>query len=266
MSQGNPSDQQPYPPVQQYPSPANSGRSTGVIIAIVAAVVAIPMLLMCVGILVALLLPAVQASREAARRMSCVNNMKQIALAMHNYHSTYNSFPPAYTTDAEGQPLHSWRTLLLPYMDQQALYAQIDLSKPWDDPVNLPYNSIVIPIYACPSGQVDSPEKTCYQVIVDPSSIFNGPAACTMNSITDGTSNTLLVTETASESAVPWMAPQDTDLPAFLAGQANRGNHIGGANAALADGAVKFLSSSLDLQTATSLVSKNGGELLGPNY
>ena len=54
-------------------------------------------------------------------------------------------------------------------MEQEAIYKQIDLSKPWDDPVNLPFSSVIIPAYTCPSGHTDSPEKTCYQVIVDPS-------------------------------------------------------------------------------------------------
>ena len=110
------------------------------------------MMLACIGILVGLLLPAVQAAREAARRMQCSNNMKQIALAMHNYEAVYKAFPPAYTTDANGQPLHSWRTLLLPYMEQQALYSQIDLNKPWDDPVNLPFSQVVITHLRLPLG------------------------------------------------------------------------------------------------------------------
>ena len=264
MSYDNQFGQQPYPPPQQYPAPRKSGSSTGVTIAIVAAIVAIPMMLACIGILVGLLLPAVQAAREAARRMQCSNNMKQIALAMHNYESTYKAFPPAYTTDANGKPLHSWRTLLLPYMEQQALYSQIDLNKPWDDPVNLPFSQVVIPTYACPSGHTDSPEKTCYQVVVDPAGIFTGPVPCRLGTIVDGTSNTLLVTETESEAAVPWMSPNDTSLPAFLSqGQGNRPNHTGGANAALADGSVRFFSSSLDANTAQALVTKAGNENIG---
>ena len=84
------------------------------------------------GVLVALLLPAVQAARESARRMQCSNNLKQVALAMHNYHDTYQSFPPAYTVDADGNKLHSWRTLLLPYIEQAALYdlSLIHISEP----------------------------------------------------------------------------------------------------------------------------------------
>ena len=68
--------------------------------------------------------------------MQCANNLKQIALALRNYESVYHALPPAYTVDAEGKPLHSWRTLILPYLEQQALYDKIDLSKPWDDPAN----------------------------------------------------------------------------------------------------------------------------------
>ena len=267
MSQGNQFEQQPYPPMQYPAPPRGSGSGAGVTIAIVAAVVAIPMLLMCIGILVGLLLPAVQAAREAARRMQCSNNMKQIALAMHNYHDFYRAFPPAFTTDENGNPLHSWRTLLLPYIEQSALYAQIDLSKPWDDPVNLPFSQIAIPTYACPSGHTDSPEKTCYQVIVDPAGIFSGSTPCKMSAITDGTSNTILVIETESENAVPWMAPDDTDMPKYLsAGKNTRHNHTGGSNAAFADGSVRFLSTNIDAASAQSLVTRGGGEIVPVDY
>jgi type II secretory pathway pseudopilin PulG len=262
MSQGNQFEQQPYPPMQQYPAPPRgSGSGAGVTIAIVAAVVAVPILLMCVGVLVGLLLPAVQAAREAARRMQCSNNMKQIGLALWNYESTYKSLPPAFTTDANGKPLHSWRTLILPYMEQSALYSQIDLNKPWDDPVNLPFSKVVIPTYACPSGHTDSPEKTCYQVVVDPSGIFTGAKCTKISEITDGTSNTILLVETESANAVPWMSPDDTDLPTYLTpSQTNRSNHTGGGHATFADGSIKFLSNGIDPATAKSLISKGGGE------
>ncbi len=88
------------------------------------------------ALLIAFLLPATRSSRGAARRAQCTNNLKQIALALHNYEQAYKSFPPAYTVDANGRPLHSWRTLILPFLEQESLYRAIDLSKPWNDPAN----------------------------------------------------------------------------------------------------------------------------------
>jgi len=95
--------------------------------------------LACLGIvaaLVALWLPASRGGREPARRSQCKNNLKQIGLALHNYVDHHGVLPPAYTVDANGKRLHSWRTLILPYLDQAELFNRIDLSKPWDDPVN----------------------------------------------------------------------------------------------------------------------------------
>jgi prepilin-type processing-associated H-X9-DG protein len=255
MSSANPYGQPP-----QLGAPP-SRKNSGLVIGLIAAAVAIPMLLICMGVLVALLLPAVQAAREAARRVKCSNNLMQIAIAMHNYHETYKAFPPAYTTDLNGRPLHSWRTLLLPYIEQQALYSNIDLSKPWDDPVNLPMASIVVPTYTCPSLSTASPEMTTYQVVVDPSGIFTGPASCPISTIVDGTSNTLLVVEVDSANVVSWMSPQDTDLPTFLGrGRAGRSPHPRGRNVVLADGSVRFLSDTMDTVTARGVVSKAGGE------
>ena len=115
------------------PRKPTSSTSTVVIVILVFMVAG---LLGCGGILVALLLPAVSAAREAARRTQCMNHLKQVALALHNYHDVFQAFPPAYTVDEDGKPLHSWRTLILPYLEQAALYEQIDLSKPWDAPEN----------------------------------------------------------------------------------------------------------------------------------
>ncbi|MBM4090163.1 MAG: DUF1559 domain-containing protein, partial [Planctomycetes bacterium] len=89
-----------------------------------------------IGILVALLLPAVQSAREAARRTSSSNNLKQIALAMHNYHDVYKKFPPRASLDANGKPLLSWRVHILPFVEEVALYEQFKLDEPWDSPHN----------------------------------------------------------------------------------------------------------------------------------
>src|SRR5437867_7559265 len=88
---------------------AVGGAGAGIVVVIIGVIGA---LVVCGGILAALLLPAIQAAREAARRAQSSNNLKQIALALHNYHDVHGSFPPAVVTDANGQPLYSGRVLL----------------------------------------------------------------------------------------------------------------------------------------------------------
>jgi prepilin-type processing-associated H-X9-DG protein len=245
------------PPVMQPLQPQKSNAA--LIIGIVLAVVAVPVLLVCMGIMVGLLLPAVQAAREAARRAQCSNNLRQISLALLNYESDYASLPPAYTTDAEGHRLHSWRTLILPYLEQNTLYDSIDLSKPWDDPVNQHASTTVIPTYSCPSSGNPS-QQTVYQVIVDTGSTFPPNKAIQLNSITDGTSNTILVVETSTSAAVPWMSPQDTDMQQFLA--AGQSAHTGGCNCVMCDGSVNFIANTLPASTRQALVTRAGGEVV----
>ena len=116
-------------------------------------------------ILINCLLPP--RGRNAASRSQCKNNLKQIGLALHNYLDAYSVLPPAYTVDDAGRPLHSWRTLLLPYIDQQTLYNTIDLSKPWDDPVNATACKTSVPAYRCPSADIPA-DHTTYLAIVAP--------------------------------------------------------------------------------------------------
>jgi prepilin-type N-terminal cleavage/methylation domain-containing protein len=92
-----------------------------------------------IGILVALLLPAVQAARESARRTQCQNNMKQLVTAMHVYHDAYNRFPPGHTgwgTTTQTNYQHSWMTLILPFVEEQALYDQYDFNLVWNQGTN----------------------------------------------------------------------------------------------------------------------------------
>jgi prepilin-type processing-associated H-X9-DG protein len=222
-----------------------------------------------IAVLAALLLPAVQAAREAARRAQCVNNLKQIGRAMHNYESSYGSLPPAAITDKDGKPLLSWRVAILPYIEHAELYGRFKFDEPWDSPHNKALLSEMPLSYRCPSERLDDPNEpgmTTYKVIVGPTSLFeNDPQRGTkIAQITDGTSNTLMVVE--SNDAVPWTKPEDlpfdpnpsSELPAV--GSA----HPGGFNALMADGAVRFLHDTIDLSTLRALITKNGGEIV-PN-
>lgn len=259
----------PYPGAYKgapAPIPARSSSSTGTIILIVALIAVIGTVSVG-GVLVALLLPAVQAAREAARRMQCQNNLKQVALAMHNYHDTYKAFPPAYTVDADGNKLHSWRTLMLPFIEQAPLYDQIDLNKPWDAPENRHIADIAIPVYACPSDPNGTLPFTNYMVIVGPNTIFDGANQCRLSQILDGTSNTILVVEVKGQQ-VPWMEPSDLSFEqlqlAINSGSTDPGSyHPGGFQAALADGSVRFISQTINSNTLRNLITKDDGQAVG---
>ncbi len=94
----------------------------------------------------------IRQAREAARRSQCTNNLKQIALAMHNYHASHNTFPPAYSKSPGGNPLLSWRVQILPFLDQKALYDEFHVDEPWDSPHNKALISRMPAVYSCPSG------------------------------------------------------------------------------------------------------------------
>src|SRR6516165_8917191 len=110
-----------------------------------------------IAILIALLVPAVQKVREAAARLSCENNLKQIGLALHSYHGTYKHFPTNVRPVAAGGVRRSWAVDILPFIEQSAMYQRYDLSQNWSAPANLPVTSLPVPIYQCLS--VPSPDR-----------------------------------------------------------------------------------------------------------
>jgi len=129
-----------------------------------------------IGILIALLLPAVQAAREAARRTQCVNNVKQLVLAMHNYHDAYKKFPLNYGGNGQILPAatgHSWLTGVLPFIEQQPLYDQIDFDLPAGDDnspnVNTNVAKTVVPAFLCPSDTHDGLMNNRHPGNTDPS-------------------------------------------------------------------------------------------------
>jgi prepilin-type N-terminal cleavage/methylation domain-containing protein/prepilin-type processing-associated H-X9-DG protein len=180
-----------------------------------------------IGILAAMLLPAVQAARECSRRVSCKNNLKQIGLAVQSYHDAMRHLPPPKVlaldlepgdTDQQYSTLGSTFVLLLPYLEEASRFARFDLNKPADDPLNLPVTSKPLEIYLCPSMQLPRtvPETACgeefgpgsylisahtdYPLNVRLNGAFDNPPldghySLGLQHITDGTSKTLLVGE-----------------------------------------------------------------------
>ena len=241
----------------QYQQP-KSGPNTGIVVAVIV-VSALACLFVCGGIMAGLLLPAVSSGREAARRMQCSNNIKQLALALHNYESQYRSLPPAYTVDANGNRLHSWRTLILPYMEEGATYQRIDFTKAWDDPANAFLVDLDVPGYRCPSSRI-APGMTTYQVIDDPASAFPGSDSVQFRDIHDGLSNTVFIVETDESDAVHWAQPNDQNLLVYLS--ALKSSHNGGRNVAMGDGSVQFLSNKIDTSVSQAIVTCKGGEIV----
>ena len=117
--------------------------------------------------------PALQSPRESPPRTQCMNNLKQITIAIENYHVRYGSFPPAYVADATGRPLYSWRVLILPFMDQQALYRAFHLDEAWDGPNNRKLSQIPLAAFHCPSDEQDA-TTTDYLAVVGPNTVWPG--------------------------------------------------------------------------------------------
>lgn len=213
-----------------------------------------------IAVLIALFLPARRTSREAARRSQCTNNLKQIGLAISSYADVFKALPPAYTVDADGNRLHSWRTLILPFLEQKPLFDQIDLSKAWDDPANAAALNASVAAYRCPSA--GCPENhTTYTAILAPNGCFLPAESRRLAEISDDHAQTLLVIEVDPEHAVPWMAPTDADLNVLLGfNRETKLAHPGGFNAAFVDGSVRFLLAELPADERRALVSIAGDD------
>src|SRR5206468_8126418 len=131
--------------------------------------------------------------RQAAAASRSINNLKQIAIAMHSYHDTYNGFPPAAVCDKTGKPLLSWRVLILPYVEQGELYKEFKLDEPWDSEHNKKLIAKMPNVYALPEVTPEKGTTTHYRVFVGNGAVFDYVKSCRLVEIPDGTSNTWMV-------------------------------------------------------------------------
>lgn len=137
--------------------------------------------------------------------------MKQLALALINYHNTHGRFPPAAVCSAEGKPLYSWRVAILPLIEKEDLYQRFNLDEPWDSPHNVQLLSEMPGTYAPPPhkrSKVPAYHTVC-KVFVGKGAAFEGREGLRMSDFVDGTSNTILVAEAGDP--VPWSKPEELE-------------------------------------------------------
>ena len=273
-----------------------------------------------IAVLIALLLPAVQQAREAARRTQCKNNLKQIGLALHNYHDIALSLPPGWIGVTAGQPDifgvngWGWASKLLPQIDQAPLYNQINFNVKMESPPNTTFRTTHLPAFRCASdnsaGNVFTIQTTAGTNLVDlavsnyvgvfgtsdidkctttPNIVCAGEGAFFQNSsiqirdFTDGLSNTIIAGEHKSrrDSGFIWtstwtgvVATADNAVVRILGTTDHTPNapanhiddfssyHVGGAHFVMGDGAVRFISTNIDLGVYQHLATRAAGDLV----
>jgi prepilin-type processing-associated H-X9-DG protein len=229
-------------------------------------------------------------ARELAARARSINHLKQIALAMHSYHSTFNTFPPAVIYGPDGKPWHSWRVLILPYIESMELYKAYDFSQPWDSPKNKALIDKMPDVYRDPIHGDTKEPYTHYAALVGPKAAFRPDGAKLTNpqdppplngglgitSFSDGTSNTVMIGSVEPERKIPWTKPEDIDVGQAFKGFGKPGGIAapytfhgpGGGKAApflFADGSVRVIGVSIKPAVLAALMTSGSGEVISSN-
>lgn len=212
-----------------------------------------------IPLMVGLMLPAIQSARAAARRTQSANNMKQLGLAMHNYHAVHKEFPAAVMTAEDGKTTYSWRVALLPFLDQKPLYDAYNFDEPWDSDDNLKVLKHMPNTYRHPNESIGVTTSSYYALTGENTGLGNGDRPIRIRDMVDGTSNTALLFDV--KRAIPWTKPEDIkysvdeDVPAL------GGYEPGGFNALLGDGSVRFIARNIDEKTLRAIITRNGKEI-----
>jgi hypothetical protein len=221
--------------------------------------------LICLGLLGGAVIAAPADDRPASgifQRRSSANNLKQIGLALHNYHDVNLRLPPAAICDKDGKPLLSWRVAILPYIEQEALYKRFKLDEPWDSEHNKKLAEVRIKAYEVPGLQGLPPGMTHYRALVGGGATFELTEGVKFAQVKDGLSNTIMVVE--AKDGVPWTKPDDlTYSPEKLP---EIGYFKDGFNALFGDGSVRWIKRGIDPKTLHALITRAGGEPIASDF
>ena len=244
-----------------------------------------------IGILIGLLLPAVQMARESARRAQCSNNLHQIGIALHGYHDARKTLPPGclqWRAQASATNLKqfAWSAFILPYLEQVPLYEKIDFNVPYDHPSNAEAGSARLSSFICPSATSPAPGglgKTDYAGLYGQrlttfkntnNGVFIYNRAFTFGMIRDGLSQTMCVAEDTVGPECEWINGRNTfeqsgsinDPQASLIDNEIRSQHTGGAMVLFVDGHVSLLHNDLDRKVLAALITRGNRDLVNETY
>lgn len=205
----------------------------------------------------------VEAARGAASRSVMSNNQKQILLALHNYHDSHGKFP-TNIKDENGNDILSWRVLLLPYLEQQALYNAIKMNEPWNSEANLRFAELVVPVYACPLYPELPPGKTLSMFIEAEGTLITLDKDTSFRDVTDGTSNTIALVMADPARAVHWMAPDDLEIDLEHPHDGLFWVNDEVTLVGFLDGSVRALAKSIDGELLRRLYQPADGQVVGP--
>jgi len=229
-------------------------------------------------------------ARESAARARSINNLKQIGLAIFNFSATSNQFPPAVIHGPDGKPWHSWRVLILPYLDSVDVYNAYDFSQPWDSPKNKALIDKMPAVYRDPIHGDTKEPYTHYAALVGPGAIFRpdgarqtnpkkppfGEGGVEIRSVTDGISNTAMISSVEPGRKIPWTKPEDINVGPAFKGFGQPGGiaapytfHGRGRGKAaplvFGDGSVWMIGASVNPRTLQTLMTCAGDEVI-PAY
>ena len=215
-----------------------------------------------IGTLVALLLPAVAAAREAARRAASMNNMKQIELVLFQYEAEHERFPPYASFDPNGKPLLSWRVHVLPFLGEEELYEAFHLDEPWDSDHNQKLIPRMPAFYRNPASRLAPEEgKTGYLGVLGKGCAFNGTKeGVAMKEVADGMSNTVNLVQVADDAAEVWTKPADWNMAPATPMQGLGGLHPGGWLVGFMDGSIRQMDNDVDDVFWKACLTTSGGE------
>lgn len=236
-----------------------------------------------IGILVGLLLPAVQMVRESARKTQCQNNLRQIGLALHNFHHAHRRLPigcvewRGYGMPSSNRQL-AWSAYILPQLEQQNLFDAIDFGRPFDAPENAVVAATRLSVFLCPStpvhenvlGPTDYGGLFGERILTrEPDDgVFLHDKEIDFDDIRDGLSNTIVVAEDTGGPDSEWINGKNVfvqagginDPNAWQGDNEIRSFHHGGAMAVFADGHVSFLADTTEIQVVGGIITRNGHE------